>query len=1253
MLTLWIRNLRRPVQLRRYKVKECRPVDDKFLTNYALKVTGLYKGTQTDPVIQAVSEFIFLKTGHTLYDTTEDLTNLLSARQCQRGLANDKLKILPGPNDYVFETLAPTRFNCGPVTVNGELVERHCQMLINGGDGTRGRREWCTFSCKDLVYLVGLVWPADVSKWPSEPGLIMPVYMDDLLTMLEAVHSYNMLSHEFDTELFRSLSDSSVPMLIHTIFPEPHSGNTSFLHAKMWIHFVNKASQNQLSICYFVSDCCSTGQGAMKLLARPRTDMILLDVVYVGADADDFQYFAVQLRAAVKLPRGTVYYPPATVLSNDPSHHVRTARKTYHNIKKCVVWLTVKGTDGEEALVHCTFNYLIRLAADRRFRDKYGLADMCRFEDIIDQKGDAAWRLHSWEIIQLLERHAPQDRGTILALKATHYLTSPYKTANFTDPFRAVYMAWRGLAMWEAQEHYVGTFVKRLDLHCPSSQFREGNRLLAHSAYTLAQIVHLEKCQLGSNFENFEEYNLKKCNTDVNEQVHSEERSGGILPFNNDSSVNMAEHLWASSKIQQVHDRIPILEDAELKVSGTRNNQLRSHCVDMGLPPFLQQHQITYGLHSSPQIERSPKEFRAQLEEFRAQGYADGLREVYETIPEMKTQFEEFAPEKMLKSIADRVKIKGFKKQPLNRDDWLFDSEADLVHQPSSDIRPDQFPDPGETDDCVEEAEPAASGPGEISAREVEIHDPLEDESATQNEYPAVVNELAKKAKVDRASFQALAETHTNTFIGKADSADVTNWARLLRGDVVLDSFGNIHKVSRLLRAYQLRDYHGRGRGERFWVGRLRSFSKAIIPGSMHNVTLGTVMLMRWGGRNDRFAVVRVMGIVEAGKKEWSCKLKTSGAKDAKQQIFMVELLDPIGPVDHQCSQKYGSSGFCLPKVTANLILQTVNLLDVSAFTERGVSSHEAVLEISALKDAYSKGMQRITAQEDHLHVENKLEQIQNMKEGSSVLWNPKESEHSCFICNSSFFDDSSGLMVQCQRCRNAWHQDCHPIKIKLEDAVSGVWECGVCSGAVVDVCCHCHLDFEVVGKKKEADNNRVVYCDGDCGRLFHQKCHSPPIIYDSEHAAWRCTPCQMAFSQHEADQSQQHVSSRPSRSCKTTLVGALNGTVSRVHGIPVPGMVISDGKGTSLENGTWDQNYVHGGSRRKQKAKPKAAAQQSDESCAPPEAAAPEDEYHTELTNEQWCAICRSYKDPALLNYVGGSYHCTESCLTGRSRRR
>jgi hypothetical protein len=41
---------------------------------------------------------------------------------------------------------------------------------------------------------------------------------------------------------------------------------------------------------------------------------------------------------------------------------------------------------------------------------------MCKFEDIIDQKGDAAWRLHSWEIIQLLERHAPQDRGTILGL---------------------------------------------------------------------------------------------------------------------------------------------------------------------------------------------------------------------------------------------------------------------------------------------------------------------------------------------------------------------------------------------------------------------------------------------------------------------------------------------------------------------------------------------------------------------------------------------------------------------------------------------------------------------------------------------------------------------------------------------------------------------------------------------------------------------------------------------------------------------
>ena len=64
--------------------------------------------------------------------------------------------------------------------------------------------------------------------------------------------------------------------------------------------------------------------------------------------------------------------------------------------------------------------------------------------------------------------------------------------------------------MWEAQEHYVVTFVGRMDLHCPSSQFREGNRLLAHSVYTLAQIVHLEECQLGSKFDNFDKYNLKE-----------------------------------------------------------------------------------------------------------------------------------------------------------------------------------------------------------------------------------------------------------------------------------------------------------------------------------------------------------------------------------------------------------------------------------------------------------------------------------------------------------------------------------------------------------------------------------------------------------------------------------------------------------------------------------------------------------------------------------------------------------------------
>jgi hypothetical protein len=208
--------------------------------------------------------------------------------------------------------------------------------------------------------------------------------------------------------------------------------------------------------------------------------MISAGVTYIGSPSLDFQYFAPYLEPKVidncstDLDASSFLAPPK-IGGLDPSHHVRTARRNGNDDKTEIVFSTERGVGGEEAYISFNFKYIKQLARDRRFRNKYNLHEISTFDDVIDQKGDASWHLFSWKVIDLLQRHAPRDKGTILALKATHYVTSPYKNKYFTNPFQAVHFLCRGLAHWETQERYVKLIVKNLSLHCPSPQTRESH----------------------------------------------------------------------------------------------------------------------------------------------------------------------------------------------------------------------------------------------------------------------------------------------------------------------------------------------------------------------------------------------------------------------------------------------------------------------------------------------------------------------------------------------------------------------------------------------------------------------------------------------------------------------------------------------------------------------------------------------------------------------------------------------------------
>ena len=180
-----------------------------------------------------------------------------------------------------------------------------------------------------------------------------------------------------------------------------------------------------------------------------------------------------------------------------------------------------------------------------------------------------------------------------------------------------------------------------------------------------------------------------------------------------------------------------------------------------------------------------------------------------------------------------------------------------------------------------------------------------------------------------------------------------------------------------------------------------------------HDTTYGSILLVKWGGRNDQFAMVRVIGIIEDAQKRHSCKLLKSTAAKARHQIFHVELMDPVGAPTEAGSQKYTSSGYTLPKLAATLVLKQVELVHLGALAEPGVHTHNALLRLEDILEMYQQGFKRVTRQEGFLHIENEAERVQNLD--SAIMWDAQASQFSCYISWSG--DDRKYGVITLHSC--------------------------------------------------------------------------------------------------------------------------------------------------------------------------------------------------------------------------------------------
>ena len=1221
------------------KVPTIRPIDDAFLDNYFSKKLKLHQAPWMQPtnvLMKRTSEYIAIQAGPRLYRTIEDLANLDCARHTQNNRTYDKVQFHQGINRRIIKDVAPSRYN----------KKSKVNWLTNLGDGTRALRAVEAMP----PWMVGNVYPPDISCWPTEPGIPIPFGYEDTVTVIRSIADSDNLCHELDIEAFRCITDVDIPILVHTFFPEPHSGFSGFFHFKMWIFFVSVWFESGLVVAAFNTDSCSTGIAASKILMTPSKQLIDdFGITYLGLPDPSYKYFSMYCQP---YNPSLGFVPPPIDWLGEIAHHIRNFRKNLKNANKTLVFyseqdISLEGT--VEAGMWASMRYLQRLAEERSDLRHFGLKDMVTINSWFDQRNSAAEKLISLKVIQMLAREAPEDTVTPMTMMSLYFFAEPFLNPQFTHPLKIVSYVWRGLAVWEQQEIYVVKCLKartkgNKNLHCPSYQFAETFRLMAHGVTNYVLKFHYHREDSGLKWE--DDFRLTECNSNPLEGTNSELRVGGTVKKAGGTSITVRDAMVTMSRVQQVFDRKPVLAEAGLQLGAAKQLVKESQRKTLGLFED-NENEIKLGPHNISDIAESYDDFVQQVSAARRCGMEAGLSDYSRACPNVQEQCGEFWGEFLDKAVkrpqgmqlasghisklkvpeqcmdVSKLKLpKSVMKQMRDFEDQIAkeekaQQEAEAAAEAAKEVMVQQAGATGEeVGDLVQaaaEEESAAMEENAAAGTEEEAAAAQEEAAVGAEEEAASAEEVVAGAEEDEAiapdvSTTALAERYLNPTVKAI--LDKTRQDRLrlktalenmqgnggkikmltpqgelvnplvVNGSHVRSSSGDLITISQACKVVQLRDYHSHDRGKRFQVYNMRQFKADMKEG--HDICRGVVVLSLWGNRNDIFAVVRVLGIIVVEKGEnrdvFSCKLD----KQSKVHSFQVELLDPIGPVKQTGAQEFSGSGMQLPKLASNRIIKPVRLMP--AEVDIGKTAHTALLPASEVHEMEDRGFKRVTRAEGYTHVQNLEEMVQDRDSG--IMWNASHSQLACSFCLCSMYDEVTGVLVRCKICQDVYHQTCHTPPLQEGDFDRDYWECAVCSGQDLDFCKVCRKNWTDPLKQ-----NCLLFCDGNCGHLYHQKCHVPPVVNVDSNARWLCQACELKESEEAAAEALALASSGATK--RSGRVATQKKQKSGWTEGNAKGMNLGGPAGTNLQQATWDQAGSHGHKttrKKKQKGNKKAS---------------------------------------------------------------
>ena len=1085
---------------------------------FRAKAVKCGRDKKVPPVIRKFQQWLYLKFGRQSYMTFAGLDCLcFSHVDTVRGHIRDDRssgqlmsKYQLGINDHIIQKVAPRRLKNN--------------WAAACGDGTRGKR-----ALKRLgTDLVGAQFHPDVARW-DESKYKVPRTKAALVEIISIIRRLNLLSAELHTEQLRNVTErNSEPSLTVAIIPEAGKGNTGFSTLLYWLQLAAAVRKAFVQLKTFVTDNCSTGLSGGQLLMTATEEMLQLGCSYLGLPCDDSPFFDVYCQPAsvwVGYGYACKWVPLPLSWESDNSHLIRLGRNLLNNLSFCVFFCIQQGSLRGAKVA--SFDKL-REMAQNRLAPGMGLKEIVTISTYAEFKNDAAYRLCSMDVIDLLKTHHPEDAATILALESLHFNAEAHRNPNFSNPVLMVEYVWRAAAVWEMQENYIKKVAKvaRPSDCLPSHQFRKAMVMSACTATNYALCYFLE----GRDFEVF---NLAELNQDELEGLHSCGRHmTGKRGGANDANFTAADWVEGQDNMQAMADCKRYCEEEGGVVFGAPRHTENTHKRNFNLgqygddTDFKKSHRYYKPRDSFADFvedlimarESAYAWARARYEELFGPAYVDQCRDEDEWEERQKV------PSRDKWLTCKRVRTGHYIDEAANdpvvaaqlRKRNVVDLPCNmrLVHQGREDITtPSEclcgkvvVPEKVKANyeklerELLEEAQKQQDDVA-MDCMDVETCDDVSaDETANLIErLEALQAEADAFQKANKET--RLADKQWIKNIKVASEDDHAQLALVLAGSVVLnEDDGTYESVDQILSKYQRQDRVARDRCRRFIKYVLHDWKAALKEG--HDVTLGTCFVIEWGGHKT-FAVVRVLKMYDDGNSPvYSLKLDK---KNRKQQL-RVELLTPVGSTEAG-SQMYRSSGWQVGPVGSSLVVEQIDMLSLAHLPglTREQRMHDALLPVEKVLTLRKKGYSQVAND-----LEGIIAAIKATRSGSQLQLTRQEgwsAHHRCYWCKTSWYDATTGKLFKCSQCFRSYHQH-HAQPPILNSQDPSAWVCGVCSQEDPDVCVHCAEPFteKEVEDPASLENNELVHCQG-CNSWWHQACHMP-CLYPLPIGDWHCHKC-------------------------------------------------------------------------------------------------------------------------------------------------